>query len=125
MRLWFFWIDLLLNLLAGALVGVLAVGLIETGWNMFLAMCLGMIAGMLGGMLGAVILTPVAGAMEVILPLMLSGMIAGMAVAMLESMYALTYWHGAEIGCLFGVAGFTYCQLADYLLRGDTNAWRR
>lgn len=117
--------DLAANVLFGALGGVAALGLIATGWNMFLAMLLAMALGMLVGMVGAILLTPILGAMEVMLPLMLSGMVAGMAVGMMEAMHAMTLWQSIEIGALLGVAGFTFCQLADYLLRGESTSWTR
>ena len=107
-RLYFVLGDLAVNVLAGAIVGALTWLLIDTDWNMMIAMFVAMAFGMA---IAGVLWIPASimfGAMEVMVPIMLSGMVSGMVVGMWAAMHTMSgsmaFWVGAVSGLVSIVA---------------------
>ena len=119
-RLYFVLGDLLANITLGALIGALAVMLVGTGWNMWLAMVLMMVLGMVLSFFGAFGFGICFGAMEVIVPGMLTGMISGMVVGMWHAMTPMSVTHGIVIGGITGLMVLTIVWIASASLRGVT-----
>jgi hypothetical protein len=117
-RLYFVFGDLLSNIVMGALVGVVSVLLVSTGWNMWLAMVLMMVIGMVLGLVGALAFGFLYGAMEVMVPVMQTGMWSGMVVGMWQAMAPLTYSQGALAGGVTGLLVLNVIWVANTGLRG-------
>ena len=117
-RFYFILGDLLVNSLTGALVGLVCNLLIDTGWNMWIAMFVAMAIGM--GM-ALVLFFPAGmlfGAMEVMVPQMQSGMWAGMVVGMWAAMHPLDNIAALEVGALCGLAVIIIIWALNSLMRG-------
>ena len=95
--------DIVSNLFVGALVGGACALLLDTGWNMFVAMIVGMVLGMVISLPLALLLSAFFGAMETILPVMTTGMVAGMVISMAASLVALRAADAAWLGCFSGL----------------------
>lgn len=117
-RVYFVLGDLLANIVIGALVGVVSVLLVTTGWNMWLAMVLMMSIGMLLGLIGAFGFAHFFGAMEVMVPVMQTGMWSGMVVGMWQAMAPLSYIQGALLGAVTGLVVLNVIWIANTALRG-------
>jgi hypothetical protein len=109
--------DTLSNSVMGIAAALLATYIVDTSWNMPVAM----LAGMLAGMGIAIILMPIFvasfGAMEVMLPTMLTAMLAGMVFGMVGSMHALTAREAAIGGGLIGILTLLLTYTADARMR--------
>jgi hypothetical protein len=117
-RLYFVLGDLLATTVVAALIGVLAVMIVGTGWNMWLAMILMMALGMMLALPGALVFGHWFGAMEVMVPVMQAGMWSGMVVGMWQAMSPLEVQHGALIGALSGLVVLNLTWVANVALRG-------
>ena len=95
--------DLVTNVVAGVLVAWLVWSLVDTSWNMFIAMIIMMFVGMI---ISFIIYIPGAiffGAMEVMVPIMLTGMLSGMVISMWAAMEPLRLLAALDIGALSGL----------------------
>jgi hypothetical protein len=117
-RLYFVLGDLLANIVMGALVGAVAVWLVGSGWNMWLAMLLMMALGMVLGLAGALGFGFLFGAMEIMVPVMQTGMWSGMVVGMWQTMAPLSATQGALVGGVTGVMVLNVVWVANTALRG-------
>lgn len=117
-RLYFIVGDLISNIGVGILTAVFAVLLINTGWNMFVAMVVMMALAMILGLFLSLVLSIWFGAMEIMVPAMLtgmfSGMISGMWLAMTQVPIAQLVW----LGAITGFAVTCIIWLANAWLRG-------
>jgi len=117
-RLYFVFGDLVSNIVIGALVGAVAVLLVSTGWNMWLAMVLMMVVGMVLSLVAAFGFIFFFGAMEVMVPAMQTGMWSGMAVGMWQAMAPLSVTQGALVGAVTGLLVLNVTWVANTALRG-------
>ncbi len=117
-RLYFVLGDLLTNICIGALIGTLAVVLVGTGWNMWLAMVLMMMLGMVLSLFLSFGFAICFGAMEVMVPGMLTGMMSGMILGMWGAMAELSAIQGGAIGAVTGFAVLIVVWFANAALRG-------
>jgi hypothetical protein len=122
-RLYFIVGDLLVNLLAGAIVGASCALIFSPGWNMWVAMALGMPLGMFIALPLAILCSTLFGAMEVMLPVMITSMVVSMVVPMTAAMAKITVLHGIVIGCWLALASLAVCYLANAYLRRRTSQW--
>ena len=117
-RLYFIVGDLIANISVGILTAASAVLLINTGWNMFVAMVVMMALAMILGLFLSLVLSIWFGAMEIMVPAMLtsmfSGMISGMWLAMTQVHVAQLVW----LGAITGFAVTCIIWLVNVLLRG-------
>lgn len=117
-RLFFIVGDFVANIFSGALIGLLAWAIVDTGWNMWLAMLAMMLLGMVVGLVLFFPFSLKLGAMEVMLPLMFSGMLGGMVVGMLAAMVPLSLASALAHGAVSGFAGILCIWIANSMLRG-------
>jgi len=117
-RLYFVLGDLLSNIVIGALIGVIAVLVVGTGWNMWLAMVLMMVVGMAISLPASLAFGIRFGAMEVMVPAMQTGMMSGMVVGMWQAMSPLSVSQGAIIGGITGLVILNIIWVANTALRG-------
>lgn len=119
-RCYFLLGDSLTNIVIGAFSALLCVTLIDTDWNMVLAMLVGMPLGMLLALiLGLLVFFRYFGANEVMVPSMLTGMTAGMLVSMLAAMQPTSYSKAAVLGAITGLVVLAFCYYSDYLIRAN------
>ena len=124
-RLYFILGDLFANLLTGAAVGLLCWLIVDTGWNMWIAMFLMMTMGMLVAIVLWVPFSILFGAMEVMVPLMLTGMVAGMVVGMSLTVQQLTAMRCLADGALYGLISLVAIWILNSVLRGTQAVrWR-
>tara|TARA_B100001964_G_scaffold229346_1_gene281564 strand:+ start:472 stop:831 length:360 start_codon:yes stop_codon:yes gene_type:complete len=117
--------DLLANLVVGALIGWFSWLLIDTGWNMMIAMILMMIVGMIIATLLWLPFSVLFGAMEVMVPLMLTGMLSGMVAGMYLTMEPLGAWSCLHIGAASGFVSIVMIWIFNNAVRGTEPApWR-
>lgn len=111
------------DLLACALTGAAAAGLVllavPADWSMVLGMAAGMGLGMALGMVGIIVFTPLFGALEVALPVMLSGMAAGMGAGMSLTMGPMTGLDAVHGGAGTGMAVFAFTYFLQAITRGE------
>ena len=117
-RLYFVLGDLLSNIVIAALIGALAVVIVDTGWNMWLAMVLMMVIGMALALPGAFLFGYWFGAMEIMVPVMQAGMWSGMVVGMWQAMSPLSVQQGVLIGAVTGLVVLNVIWVANIALRG-------
>ena len=117
-RLYFVLGDLLSNIVIAALIGALAVVIVDTGWNMWLAMVLMMVIGMALALPGAFLFGYWFGAMEIMVPVMQAGMWSGMVVGMWQAMSPLSVQQGVLIGAVTGLLVLNVTWVANIALRG-------
>lgn len=122
-RPYFVFGDLVMNTLAGALVGGLMALMFGPGWNMFVAMIAGMALGMIIALPPSLLGSALFGAMEVMLPVMTSGMVAGMVVSMRASMNSMSFIDGAEVGGLCGVAVMIATYTINVIVKPRAEKW--
>ena len=121
-RLYFIVGDLVSNISIGILTAVFAVLLIDTGWNMFIAMVVMMALAMILGLFLSLALSIWFGAMEIMVPGMLTGMISGMLSAM---WLAMTQVPVVQLACLGAITGFVVTciiWLVNTCLRGISDS---
>ena len=113
--------DLVCNALAGAVVGITAVWLVDVGWAPALGMFAGMVVGSFIAMLLALAGSTLWGALEVMLPMMSTGMVVGMLAGMSAASRTMTTTMVSIGGALVGVAVLvgTYSLNAYVRSRGD------
>jgi hypothetical protein len=121
-RLFYALVDFLASLVIGAISGLVAWSIIDTGWNMWLAMIAMMALGMIIGMACYFPLASRLGAMEVMIPAMYSGMWGGMVVGMMSAMMALPMHHAIEMGAACGIGEIVFIWVANTILRGVTRS---
>ena len=85
-RLFFAVGDLFANILVGVFAGLISWAIVDTGWNMWLAMFAMMALGMIAGLIVFFAVSIKLGAMEVMVPVMFSGMLGGMVIGMAAAM---------------------------------------
>jgi hypothetical protein len=117
-RLYFVLGDILSNIVIAALIGALAVVIVDTGWNMWLAMILMMVIGMALALPGAFLFGYWFGAMEIMVPVMQAGMWSGMVVGMWQAMSPLSVQQGVLIGAVTGLVVLNVIWVANIALRG-------
>lgn len=117
-RLYFVLGDILSNIVIAALIGALAVVIVDTGWNMWLAMILMMVIGMALALPGAFLFGYWFGAMEIMVPVMQAGMWSGMVVGMWQAMSPLSVQQGVLIGAVTGLVVLNVIWVANVALRG-------
>ena len=117
-RLYFVLGDILSNIVIAALIGALAVVIVDTGWNMWLAMILMMVIGMALALPGAFLFGYWFGAMEIMVPVMQGGMWSGMVVGMWQAMSPLSVQQGVLIGAVTGLLVLNVTWVANIALRG-------
>ncbi len=117
-RLYFVLGDILSNIVIAALIGALAVVIVDTGWNMWLAMILMMVIGMALALPGAFLFVYWFGAMEIMVPVMQAGMWSGMVVGMWQAMSPLSVQQGVLIGAVTGLVVLNVIWVANVALRG-------
>ena len=117
-RLYFVLGDILSNIVIAALIGALAVVIVDTGWNMWLAMVLMMAIGMALALPGAFLFGYWFGAMEIMVPVMQAGMWSGMVVGMWQAMSPLSVQQGVLIGAVTGLVVLNVIWVANIALRG-------
>ena len=117
-RLYFVLGDILSNIVIAALIGALAVVIVDTGWNMWLAMVLMMVIGMALALPGAFLFGYWFGAMEIMVPVMQAGMWSGMVVGMWQAMSPLSVQQGVLIGAVTGLVVLNVIWVANIALRG-------
>ncbi len=105
-------------MVAGAAVALIAWLMIDTDWNMLVAMMLMMVAGMLICLLLALPTIALFGAMEVMLPMMLTGMISGMATAMWLAMIPLILMESLLVGSAAGLVTIVAIWITNSRVRG-------
>jgi len=110
--------DLLSNIVVAALIGALSVLIVETGWNMWLAMFLMMALGMVFALPTSFLFGYWFGAMEIMVPVMQAGMWSGMVVGMWEAMSPLSVSQGLLIGAITGLVVLNIVWVANVFLRG-------
>jgi len=118
-RLFFVLGDLLANLAVGAAAAWLSWLIIDTGWNMWLAMVVAMCLGMFLGLLLFLPLSLALGAMEVMIPVMLGGMVSGMVVGMWCAMAILTPAMAVFVGAVCGLASINLVWVINNHVRGS------
>ena len=117
-RLYFIFGDLISNISIGILSAVSSVLLINTGWNMVIAMAVMMVLAMILGLFLSLALSIWFGAMEIMVPGMLTGMFSGMFSGMWLAMAEVPI---VQLVCLGAITGFVVTciiWLANALLRG-------
>jgi hypothetical protein len=117
-RLYFVLGDILSNIVIAALIGALAVVIVDTGWNMWLAMILMMVIGMALALPGAFLFGYWFGAMEIMVPVMQAGMWSGMVVGMWQATSPLSVQQGVLIGAVTGLVVLNVIWVANIALRG-------
>ncbi len=117
-RVYFVLGDLLSNIAIGALIGLVAVLVVGTQWNMWLAMFLMMVVGMAISFPLSLAFGIYFGAMEIMVPAMLTGMMSGMVVGMWHPMSPLSVSEGAIVGALTGLIVLNAVWVANTALRG-------
>ena len=117
-RLYFIVGDLLSNIGIGILTAVSAVLLIDTGWNMIIAMVVMMALAMILGLFLSLALSIWFGAMEIMVPGMLTGMFSGMLSAMWLTMTQVPVVQLVCLGAITGFAVTCIIWLANTWLRG-------
>jgi hypothetical protein len=117
-RLYFVLGDILSNIVIAALIGALAVVIVDTGWNMWLAMILMMVIGMALALPGAFLFVYWFGTMEIMVPVMQAGMWSGMVVGMWQAMSPLSVQQGVLIGAVTGLVVLNVIWVANIALRG-------
>lgn len=117
-RLYFVLGDLFATIFVGAAVGWLSWALIDTGWNMWIAMVIAMLLGMV---VATVLFFPLSfwfGAVEIMVACMFSGMLSGMVVGMWCSMEMLQGRSAAAIGSVCGLVGIVIVWIINNHVRG-------
>ncbi len=117
-RLYFVLGDILSTIVIAALIGALSVVIVDTGWNMWLAMILMMVIGMALALPGAFLFGYWFGAMEIMVPVMQAGMWSGMVVGMWQAMSPLSVQQGMLIGAVTGLVVLNVIWVANIALRG-------
>ena len=117
-RLYFIVGDLISNISIGILSAVIAVLLINPGWNMFIAMVVMMVLAMILGLFLSLALSIWFGAMEIMVPGMLTGMFSGMISGMWLAMTQVPIVQLVCLGAITGSAVTCIIWLANALLRG-------
>jgi hypothetical protein len=117
-RLYFVLGDILSTIVIAALIGALSVVIVDTGWNMWLAMVLMMVIGMALALPGAFLFGYWFGAMEIMVPVMQAGMWSGMVVGMWQAMSPLSVQQGMLIGAVTGLVVLNVIWVANIALRG-------
>jgi len=110
--------DFLVNIAIGVLTGLLCWAIVDTGWNMWLAMFAMMALGMIAGLVMFFIVSIKLGAMEVMVPVMFSGMLSGMVVGMAAAMIPLGLADAALMGGASGLLGIVIIWIVNSWLRG-------
>lgn len=110
--------DFLANIAIGVLTGLLCWAIVDTGWNMWLAMFAMMALGMIAGLVMFFIASIKLGDMEVMVPVMFSGMLSGMVVGMAAAMMQLGLADAALMGGASGLLGIAIIWIANSWLRG-------
>ena len=121
-RLYFILGDLISNIGIGILSAVSAVLLINTGWNMLIAMVVMMVLAMILGLFLSLALSIWFGAMEIMVPGMLTGMFSGMLSGMWLAMTEVPIVHLVWTGAITGIAVTCIIWLANTCLRGISAA---
>jgi hypothetical protein len=119
-RLYFLLGDVMANASIGAGAGLAASALVDTSWNMLVAMVVTMFVGHLIAVLGSLIFTPLFGGFEVMLPTMLTGMESGMIVGMAGAMRPLGTGQAAVLGALIGLAVLSATSFLNDRIRAQT-----
>lgn len=119
-RFYFIVGDLIAAIITGALVGALSALLVDTSWNMWVAMVIVMVLGMIIGTLVFFPLSVFFGAMEIMIPCMLGGMISGMAVSMWASMQDISGIGATILGIQSSLCALLFIWVANTLLRSKT-----
>ena len=117
-RLYFVVGDLLANIAIGAIIGMISAALVNTGWNMWIAMIVAMVVGMALSLPLALAFGYFYGAMEVMVPAMQTGMWSGMVVGMWAAMSPLDISSGALIGGVVGLVVLNVIWALNIALRG-------
>lgn len=117
-RLFFAVGDLFANILVGVFAGLISWAIVDTGWNMWLAMFAMMALGMIAGLIVFFAVSIKLGAMEVMVPVMFSGMLGGMVIGMAAAMMPVSASGAALYGGVSGLAGIAIVWIANSLLRG-------
>lgn len=117
-RIYFVIGDVLVNVAIAILVAMLSYWIVNTNWNMFIAMWLMMIVGMALAMLLALPAGILFGAMEVMLPMKLSGMASGMLVGMWAAMHPLSFSQAIGVGGTTGLISIVLVWLLNSKIRG-------
>ncbi len=124
-RLYFVLGDLSANLVVGTLIGWFSWLLVDTDWNMMIAMIIMMVVGMVISILLWLPFSILFGAMEVMVPLMLTGMLSGMVVSMYLTMESLGAWTCLHIGAASGFVSIVLIWIFNNAVRGTQPApWR-
>jgi hypothetical protein len=118
-RLYFLFGDVMANAGIGAVAGLAAGALVDTSWNMLLAMGVMMIVGHLIATVGSLLFTPLFGGFEVMLPGMLTGMESGMIVGMASAMRPLGPGQSALLGALIGLAVLSATSFLNHRIRAQ------
>lgn len=98
--------DFLVSIIIGSLTGVCTFWVIDTGWNMLLAMFIGMCIGMVLQILVPLIFMPLFGHLEIMIPSMITGMLSGMCSGMIAVRYTLPL---SRVFVLGGGIGIIVC----------------
>jgi hypothetical protein len=122
-RPYFVFGDLVMNALAGVVVGGLMALVFGPGWNMFVAMIAGMALGMIIALPLSLLGSALFGAMEVMLPVMTSGMLAGMVIPMRAAMHPMSFIDGAEVGGLCGIAIMIVTYIVNAIVKPRAGKW--
>lgn len=117
-RLYFVLGDIFSNVLAGLVAGWFSWLLVDTGWNMWLAMIVSMVVGMLVAGVMFIPLSIVFGIIELMLPMMFSGMLGGMVVGMWAAMHPGSGGMAAFVGAVCGLVGIVVIWVVNNSLRG-------
>lgn len=117
-RIYFVVGDVLVNAAIGLLVAVVSYWLVNTSWNMFIAMWLMMFVGMVLAMLFALPAGILFGAMEVMLPMKLSGMLSGMVVGMWAAMQPIALSQAIGVGTTMGLISIVLVWFLNSRIRG-------
>jgi hypothetical protein len=115
--------DLVCNALAGAVVAMSVVRLVDGGWPMPVGMLVGMVAGSLLALLLAMGVSTVLGALEVMLPMMTTGMVVGMLAGMGPATGIMTTGAAATNGTLVGVVVLVGTYILNAYVRSRGDVW--
>ena len=111
--------DVAATVLTGAVVGWLSWLIVDTDWNMFIAMLILMPIGMFVALLMWIPASMLLVAMECMIPMMLAGMVSAMFVGMWLAMSPL----GAEVafmlGAVFGLLAMVVVWILNNSARGS------
>lgn len=117
-RVYFLFGDIVANACIGAVAGLTASAIVDSSWNMLVAMVVAMLVGHLIAMLGSLIFTPLFGGFEVMLPGMLGGMESGMIVGMAAAMRPVGTGQAVVLGALIGLAVLSATAVLNDRIRG-------